>query len=76
MLRYAPEFCVYSGLAALPYAAKLSHPAIRELDGTVSVPHFVMGDGMRSIASGWPLEIEFYPDADWIVTLVKSVDAD
>jgi len=30
---------------------------------------------MRSTASGWPLDIEFYPDANWIVTLVKSVDA-
>ncbi|MDA0341912.1 MAG: tRNA lysidine(34) synthetase TilS [Proteobacteria bacterium] len=76
MSRHAPESCVNSGLAALPYAARLSHPAIRELDGTVSVPHFVMGDGMRSTASGWPLEIEFYPDANWIVTLVKSVDTD
>jgi tRNA(Ile)-lysidine synthase len=75
MLRHAPESCVNSGLTALPYAARLSHPAIRELDGTVSVPHFVMGDGMRSTASGWPLDIEFYPDANWIVTLVKSVDA-
>ena len=76
MSRHAPESCVNSGLAALPYAARLSHPAIRELDGTVSVPHFVMGDGMRSTASGWPLDIEFYPDANWIVTLVKSVDTD
>jgi hypothetical protein len=35
-----------------------------------------MGNGMRSIASRWPLDINFYPDANWIVTLVKSVDAD
>jgi tRNA(Ile)-lysidine synthase len=76
MLRHAPESCVNSGLTTLPYAARLSHPAIRELDGTVSVPHFVMGNGMRSIASRWPLDINFYPDANWIVTLVKSVDAD
>jgi len=76
MSRHAPETCLSSGLARLPYGARLSHPAIRELDGTVSVPHFVMGDGMRSTASGWPLDIEFYPDANWIVTLVKSVDAD
>jgi hypothetical protein len=76
MLRHVPESCVNSGLTTLPYAARLSHPAIRELDGSVSVPHLVMGDGMRSTAPGWPLDIEFYPDANWIVTLVKSVDAD
>jgi tRNA(Ile)-lysidine synthase len=62
-------------LAELPHAARLTIPVIRELDGTASVPHFVLGDGVELTAFGSPLEIGFSPDSDWSSTLIKPFSA-
>jgi tRNA(Ile)-lysidine synthase len=63
-------------LAELPHAARLTIPVIRELDGTASVPHFVVGDGVKLTAFGSPLEIGFSPDSEWASTLIKSSSED
>jgi tRNA(Ile)-lysidine synthase len=68
--RNDPRINTARGLAVMPHAARLSIPVIRELDGTVSVPHFVEGDGVKSAVYDPPLTIGFCPDAEWIGSLI------
>ena len=55
--------------AALPYPARVVAPVIRELDGRVSVPHFV-GCGSDGRVVKPPVDLRFHPDADWIAQAV------
>lgn len=73
--RNDPKTSSARGLDSLPHMARLSIPAIRELDGTVSVPHFVTGDGVNRAASDPPLAIGFCPDAEWIGPLITPLNA-
>ncbi len=66
---------VRTGLDGLPHAARLSIPAIHELDGSVSVPHFVAGDGVKCADPGHNVVAAFSPDADWIRALVTPAKA-
>lgn len=54
------------GLSDAPREALLSLPVPRELDGAVSIPHFVSGGGARRAGSGRRLDIAWCPDQDWI----------
>lgn len=65
-----PNTSVARGLDALPHAVRLSIPVIRELDGTVSVPHFKAGDSVACAACDPPLAIGFCPDTEWIRSLI------
>jgi tRNA(Ile)-lysidine synthase len=64
--RHGPDTNPRTGLARLPHAARLSHPAIHELDGSVSVPHFEDCTGSRRMKPTGSLDIRFCPDSDWI----------
>lgn len=64
--RNEPRTSAVHGLDVVPHAARLSIPAIRELDGSVIVPHFVSGDGVKCVTSEFPLAVGFCPDAEWI----------
>ena len=72
--RYHSEALITLGLDKLPHGARLSIPVIHELDGTVSVPHFVMGDGVRCGIPGL-LVVGFCPDDQWIWPLIAPLDA-
>ena len=62
-------------LRGLPHMARLSIPAIRDLDGSVSVPHFVVGDGVRRAAPDDVLVAGFCPDAKWVGPLIAPMNA-
>jgi tRNA(Ile)-lysidine synthase len=70
--RNRPEISAERGLDVLPHAARLSIPAIRELDGSVSVPHFVGVDSVRCATFDHSLAIGFSPDARWIGPLIAA----
>jgi tRNA(Ile)-lysidine synthase len=70
------ETSMARGLRGLPHMARLSIPTIRELDGSVSVPHFVVRDGVRCAASDALLVVGFSPDAKWVGPLITPMNAD
>lgn len=73
--RHDPAALITLGLDRWPHGARLSIPAIHELDGTVSVPHFVAGDGVRRGPCD-PLVVAGYsPDDEWIWPLIAPLEA-
>lgn len=73
--RHDPEAVISLGLDRVPHGARLSIPVIHELDGTVSVPHFVTGDGARCAIPGSRVTVGFSPDDQWIRPLIAPLDA-
>lgn len=70
LARHEPVTDARNRLAKLPHAARLSFPAIHELDGSVSVPHFESCTGTHWPTPAGSLDIRFCPDAGWMRQLV------
>ena len=57
-------------LFKIPFAARLSLPVVRHLDGTLLIPHFVSNID-AGVKSGYDLPIaQFKPDEEWFCDLV------
>ncbi len=60
------EFSSYPALESLPRPARLAHPAIQMLDGTLYIPHLYGNAVRQSGEMESLLDTRFCPDADWV----------